>query len=90
MLPHQQRVVDEHAELETKRAALRSFLDTSDMYATLPVAEQARLHLQHAIMQDYSNVLALRISWFEEENAKVPEVVTAEPVKAANTATTKD
>jgi hypothetical protein len=64
MQPHQQRVVDEQAELEGKRAKLQAFFDTP-IYAELPEDEQWRLARQYDVMEAYSNILTERIAAFE-------------------------
>ena len=61
--PHQQRVVEERAELETKLGKLQSFI-TGDKFAAVPDAEQGRLVLQHHIMTSYALVLEQRIAAF--------------------------
>ena len=63
MQPHQQRVVDEHAELETRLDKLAEFTATPTFEA-LPDAEQERLLRQSGIMIQYSDVLAERIAAF--------------------------
>ena len=64
MQPHQQRVVDEKAELDAKLAKLLTFIMNNPTYKTLPAAEQHRLSQQSGFMQGYSNVLAERIAAF--------------------------
>lgn len=59
--PHQQRVVTERDELQTKLTALSKFID-SDIFDTLPSAEQGRLQRQKLIMIDYVAVLNERIA----------------------------
>lgn len=61
--PHQQRVVDEHTELNVKADALECFIG-SEIFNGLDEAEQARLEKQHRIMGEYSAVLWDRISNF--------------------------
>lgn len=63
--PHQQRVVEEKAELSEKLGKLETFVGGA-VYAALPPAEQSRLTRQHLIMQLYEQVLAERISSFTE------------------------
>jgi len=63
LLPHQQRVVVEHADLDDRLKKLQAFLPT-DTFATLDADEQERLHAQVAAMCDYSNVLSERIDAF--------------------------
>jgi len=63
MLPHQQRVVDEKTELDTKREKLGEFKNM-DAFARLPWQEQERLNTQAHIMTMYSAVLGERIAAF--------------------------
>ena len=65
MAPYKQRVVDEKAALDDKIEKLLKFLGTSTFH-DLDDAEQKRLQRQHVIMQDYSAVLADRITAFQE------------------------
>ena len=62
--PHQQRVVDEKTELDTKANALSQFIGHSPIFAKLDPAEQERLKLQNDVMWQYSEILAARISAF--------------------------
>lgn len=62
--PHQQRVVDEQAELVERLARLRAFFQTPVCLA-LPFAERSRLSRQAALMGELSDVLAERIAAFE-------------------------
>ena len=61
--PHQQRVLEELTELEDKIGKLQVFI-IGDCFASLPVAEQGRLALQHKIMESYAMVLKQRIAVF--------------------------
>ena len=63
MAPHQQRVVDEKAELDDRAAKLRVFLDTP-IFAGLDVSEQHRLGRQLHVMQEYALTLGERIAAF--------------------------
>lgn len=63
MEPHQQRVVDEKAELSDKLDKLETFVGGA-VYASLPAPEQTRLSRQILIMQLYEQVLSERISAF--------------------------
>jgi hypothetical protein len=63
MQPHQQRVVDEKAELDEKRAKLIAFFGTP-IFAALPADEKERLEAQVHFMGGYSNVLSDRIAHF--------------------------
>lgn len=61
--PHQQRVVEERAELESKLGKLQAFI-TGERFASVPEAEQDRLVLQHHIMTALALVLEQRIAAF--------------------------
>ena len=68
MLPHQERVVNEKAELEEKLGKLRSFFNTST-YASMADEksgreEQDRLNEQADIMDRYISILRDRIAAF--------------------------
>jgi hypothetical protein len=64
-LPHQQRVVDEKAELDLKREKLREFIDTSPVHAALEMVDKKDLMIQSFIMAQYSDVLFRRICRFK-------------------------
>lgn len=81
--PHQQRVVDEKAELDARLNALLAFT-AGMLFATLDAAEQKRLRQQAAYMQAYSNILAQRIDAFPRINqntalARFVENTTSQP-----------
>lgn len=61
--PHQQRVIDEKAELDEKLTKLVAFFG-NPLWATLPIAEQERLSRQSEVMRQYSNILEERIAAF--------------------------
>lgn len=61
--PHQQRVVNEHAELLSRTEKLDLFQAT-DIYHNLPDAERRRMDRQLTYMQLYLNVLQERIEAF--------------------------
>ncbi len=67
--PHQQRVVDEKAELDQKLAALTAFIGTSrvgnTIFGGLPERERMRLYAQQRVMTEYSAILGERIADFE-------------------------
>ena len=65
MQPHQQRVVDEKTELDTKANALSQFIGHSPIFETLDAAEQERLKVQNDLMWQYSEVLGARIAAFQ-------------------------
>lgn len=62
--PHEQRVVLERDELDTKRRALETFL-TSPMFYTLAQVERHLLHSQWRAMTVYCDILDQRIARFE-------------------------
>lgn len=62
--PHQQRVVDEKADLDEKANALSQFIGRNPIFDELDPAEQERLKLQNDLMWQYSEVLAARIAAF--------------------------
>lgn len=64
MQEHQQRVVDEKTELDTKAKALSDFIGNSDIFITLDAAEQERMKEQCEVMWQYSEILGLRIAAF--------------------------
>lgn len=64
LLPHQQRVVDEKAELDEKLERLIAFIG-SGKYLDLSDSEMVRLLRQSNYMTDYSKVLGERIAAFE-------------------------
>ena len=63
LLPHQQRVVDERAELTTKLSALLAFFQ-GPVFPTLDEAERSRLRNQARFMDGYAAVLEERIAAF--------------------------
>lgn len=64
MEPHQQRVVDEKAELDEKINKLDEFVNHSTIYPNLEMKEKMNLTLQLLYMQSYSRVLGDRIEDF--------------------------
>jgi hypothetical protein len=63
MPAHQQRVVDEKAELDDKRTKLQGFFGTP-IFAGLPAPEKLRLGNQYDAMNVYSDILGERIAAF--------------------------
>lgn len=61
--PHQQRVVDERAELDSKLSKLNAFIDSATFNA-LDADEQNLLKQQAATMAMYSDILTDRITAF--------------------------
>lgn len=66
ILPHQQRVIDEKAELDIKLAALIPFL-SSDTCHALSFDERNRLKRQAEVMEMYSGILGARIDAFNRD-----------------------
>jgi hypothetical protein len=62
MLPYQQRVVDEKAELDGKAHLLAAFIAAPPV--PVPADEIGRLTTQLAIMDAYSAILTARIDAF--------------------------
>lgn len=63
MLPYQERVVVEKAELDDKLEKLDAFGRT-ELFAGLASEEQGRLNRQHSAMEQYSLILGERIAAF--------------------------
>lgn len=63
MPPHQQRVIGEKAIVRNWRDKLEAFSET-ELFKSLPAAEQARLSAQFAAMVEYTVILAQRIEAF--------------------------
>ena len=63
MQPHQQRVIDEAAELDDRLGKLVDFLPTP-LCLSLPFDERSRLSRQAQVMAEYSAILHERISAF--------------------------
>lgn len=61
MEPHQQRVVAEKNDLDSKREKLTAFIG-GDIYRKLGDVEQSRLNRQLEAMTLYSNILGERIA----------------------------
>lgn len=64
MQPHQQRVIDEKAELEEKLLKLHQFICASPVFAGLSGAEKELLREQAQIMDQYNDILKERIELF--------------------------
>ena len=65
MKPHQQRVVDEKAELDARLTKLSAFIGSPEFKNIVTdELERSRLVRQHDIMQEYSSILAWRIAAF--------------------------
>jgi hypothetical protein len=80
--PHQQRVIEEKAQLDERLAKLAAFR-AGIVHGTLPAAERARLSRQHYHMAALSDVLKERIDAFAIANCEhewasmVNEVITS-------------
>lgn len=61
---HQQRVVNERAELDEKINKLNSFIEEGTIFPTLSELEQGLLKDQLDAMQVYSDLLTKRINNF--------------------------
>jgi hypothetical protein len=65
MQPHQERVVAEERELDSKIEKLHVFIEDSPTFTGLPKTEQDRLRRQKFAMQIYRDILRERIAAFE-------------------------
>lgn len=65
--PHQQRVIDEKAELDKKAKALSEFIGMNSLFDKLDPDEQERMKEQCEIMWQYSEILERRIAAFPKE-----------------------
>ena len=66
--PHQQRVIDEKAELDEKREKLTAFYSVP-LFHGLPESEQSLLLRQGVAMRTYSEILGERIAAFSPNGA---------------------
>lgn len=64
--PHEQRVIDEKAELDIKRDALYKFF-SNPIFLSLDENEKDRLQYQYQVMTIYSDILGNRIKNFKTE-----------------------
>lgn len=64
MKPHEQRVVAEKVDLDTKIRNLEIFIASYELFSKVPEAEQGRLRIQLTIMRCYSGILGDRIAAF--------------------------
>jgi hypothetical protein len=62
--PHQQRVVDEKADLDEKVGKLVSFISENPTFRMLSASEQDRMREQLGYMRNYSDILGERIAAF--------------------------
>lgn len=65
MKPHQQRVVEEKAELDDKLGKLVEFIQ-SGVFSTIDPFEQVNLRDQSRAMAEYSRILGVRIANFRD------------------------
>ena len=79
MQPHQQRVVDEKTELDTKAKALSEFIGNNPIFDTLDPDEQERLKVQNDVMWQYSEILGARIAAFPKAAPNGPTCSLATP-----------
>lgn len=71
MKPHEQRVVDERAELSERLSKLDAFI-ASDVFKTVDEDSRRLLLEQRHYMGNYANVLSLRIALFKPDPALEP------------------
>jgi hypothetical protein len=82
MLPHQERVIAEKAELDARLAKLLAFIQTPIIFPALPEAEQSRLRNQARFMDGYAAVLGERIAAFKGK-PHIPDYEGLQPVPCA-------
>lgn len=63
LLPHQQRVIAERDQLNTRLTSLRAFI-ASDTFRQVDKAERMRLLRQEQVMTEFAQVLTERIDAF--------------------------
>ena len=73
MQPHQERVVKEKKELDTKIVNLSSFLSDPDKTEKVDGEEIDRMQRQLDVMNAYSGILAERIDAFGTPTDEDPE-----------------
>ena len=61
---YEQRLFDEHQELNSRIALLEKFMQTAE-FTTLPANEKHDLHVQHNTMHTYHCILQRRITRME-------------------------
>ena len=64
--PHEQRVIKELEELTAKIDALEKFIDSSQIYKSLPDTDRSLLCGQFGAMTDYAGYLHARIERFKD------------------------
>lgn len=64
MAPHQQRVIDEAAELKDRFQKLNAFIDSNPIFKTLAPEEQSDMRSQVSHMESYWECLDRRIKRF--------------------------
>lgn len=65
--PHQQRVVEEHAELNDKIVKLDQFNSDPERWNQLSQEDQALLIRQRIAMKSYRDILEQRIAAFNQQ-----------------------
>lgn len=69
MRPHEERVVNEKAELDEKIAKLEAFINFDGRFVALSPLECELLRQQRDYMHGYSNILGARIAAFPPERS---------------------
>lgn len=75
MQPHQQRVVDEKLELDTRIESLEKFT-TGKIFLDLVEEEKDRMILQLKLMKQLSEVLGERIANFPPQTYNTPTIIS--------------
>lgn len=75
--PHEQRVIDEHREVESNVIKLGNFIETNEVFSTLSVRDQRLMKKQLFTMGMYRDILSDRIKSFSK-NWDKPELTPGE------------
>lgn len=67
MSTFKERLIQEHSDLNEKVEKLRAFMDSSEVYKTLPEDYQHLLHKQFYYMDCYQRILLRRIDLLKNE-----------------------
>lgn len=64
MQPHQQRVLEEQTQLQDRIEKLDRFINTNEIFSTLPQRERDLLASQLVVMRQYFDILTERMKGF--------------------------
>ena len=77
--PHVERMEAELAELQTRAAALNTFIEHNPLFGTLDDTDQSLMQAQLGTMLAYEGVLAIRLARAEASPATPVESLPVEP-----------